>query len=317
MISEKDLKYKTAVFLTSSDTKNLTVRNGELLITDKDGKTRTKLAFPKIAYIFAVGTCTLTTPVLEKLAQYAVPFCLMKQSLRPVLWKADMAEANYLLRKKQYEYKKEDISIAKYLIRNKIINQTRLIQRLHNSEEEVARLEECLYRLSAASELEILMITEAKAASVFFKKYYENINWCQRKPRIKCDELNTALDIGYTILFNFIEANLRLFGFDLYKGVLHQEWFRRKSLVCDIMEPFRCIIDKVTLLNFKEKIFYKKDFIIEQKKYNINKKKTSIYYSQYAAAIMDYKMEIFKYIRDYYRYFMQTRHKTDFPEFII
>ena len=54
------------------------------------------------------------------------------------------------------------------------------------------------------------------------------------------------MDIGYTYLFNFIDALLRLYGFDTYLGFYHKEFYQRKSLVCDVVEPFRCIIDKNT-----------------------------------------------------------------------
>ena len=46
---------------------------------------------------------------------------------------------------------------------------------------------------------------------------------------MKSDVLNVTLDIGYSILFNFMESFIRMFGFDLYVGVFHRLWFKRKS----------------------------------------------------------------------------------------
>ena len=77
---------------------------------------------------------------------------------------------------------------------------------------------------------------------------------------MKSDVMNVTLDIGYSILFNFMESFIRMFGFDLYVGVYHRLWFKRKSLVCDLMEPFRCIIDHAVLLAFNRKQFSEKDF---------------------------------------------------------
>ena len=34
-----------------------------------------------------------------------------------------------------------------------------------------------------------------------------------------------------------------MYGFDVYVGILHTQFFHRKSLVCDLEEPFRVIID--------------------------------------------------------------------------
>lgn len=72
---------------------------------------------------------------------------------------------------------------------------------------------------------------------------FENVKWNGRKPRIKNDYINVTLDIGYTMLFNIVDAILQVYGFDTYYGVFHKCFYMRKSLVCDIMEPMRPIID--------------------------------------------------------------------------
>ena len=73
--------------------------------------------------------------------------------------------------------------------------------------------------------------------------YFDNVQWNGRKPRIKSDYVNVVLDIGYTMLFNIVDAMLQVYGFDTYYGVFHKCFYMRKSLVCDIMEPIRPIID--------------------------------------------------------------------------
>lgn len=317
MISEKDIQYKTVIFISAQEPKRFSIRNGELLLSDAEGNTLTKFPFPKIEAIFVAGNCTLSSPILEKFARHAVPFCLMTQSLRPILWKADMAEANYLLRKKQYRHQKEEISIAKYLMQNKTENQIRLVQRLADTEDTTVRLQQLLNKMQETANYEKLMSLEARAASLFFRTYFASLRWSSRKPRVKQDPVNSALDIGYTILFNFIEANLRLFGFDLYVGVYHQDWFRRKSLVCDIMEPFRCIIDRETLLSFREKRFRKTDFEFINGQYLPQKEKIQNYYRIYVSAIVDFRMPIFRYIRDYYRCFMKSNMANNYPIFLI
>ena len=76
------------------------------------------------------------------------------------------------------------------------------------------------------------------------KVYFRKLKWERRMPRCKNDIPNLLLDIGYTYLFNFIESLLSIYGFDLYCGVHHTFFYQRKSLVCDLVEPFRCIIDQ-------------------------------------------------------------------------
>ena len=103
--------------------------------------------------------------------------------------------------------------------------------------------------------------------------YFDNVQWNGRKPRIKSDYVNVVLDIGYTMLFNIVDAMLQVYGFDTYYGVFHKCFYMRKSLVCDIMEPIRPIIDyevrkainlgQCKIDDFEKSAFYVRDFIIQ------------------------------------------------------
>lgn len=130
--------------------------------------------------------------------------------------------------------------------------------------------------------------------------------------------MNVVLDMGYTLLFNYIECNLRLFGFDVYQGVLHQLWFKRKSLVCDFVEPFRCIIDKQVLISFNLGQFKKEHFSQNKMQYQLKTEYSREYHKILMSAIIEYKTPIFIYIRTYYRLFMKINDEKcdyDFPMF--
>ena len=76
------------------------------------------------------------------------------------------------------------------------------------------------------------------------------MDWIGRYPRTKIDKNNLLLDMGYTFLFHFLKALLLLYGFDIYEGFYHRRFYQRKSLVCDIEEPFRAIIDEAMRKSF-------------------------------------------------------------------
>ena len=101
------------------------------------------------------------------------------------------------------------------------------------------------------------------------------------------------MDIGYTMLFNFIECFLRMFGFDLYVGVYHRMWFKRKSLVCDIMEPFRPIIDKAIRTAWNRKQFNEKDFVVRKGEYVLQREKNGDYCRVFFDAMIPYKISVF------------------------
>lgn len=318
MISEKDVQYKTILFLNASKLRMLSIRNGELLITDPAlGETLTKLSFKKILAIFVIGNCTVSSAVIDAIGKHAVPLCLLKESLRPVIWKANPAEGNYLLRRRQHLMQKEDIGIARILVTNKISNSIRILQRYPKNEAVIRKIEKCIEIATETQEYRELMSAEATAAKLFLTRWFQTMPFSGRKPRMKCDPVNVSLDIGYTVLFNYIEANLRLFGFDLYVGVYHRLFFQRKSLVCDVMEPFRCIVDLKTKDAFKTKEFKRSDFMEKQGIFSIKKEKAYQYYKAYAQEVILFRMDIFRYVRDYYRAFMRESEPENYPKFLI
>ncbi len=87
-------------------------------------------------------------------------------------------------------------------------------------------------------EFSVLLGVEGSASRIYFKAFFEEFGWRSRCPRAKQDRLNLLLDIGYSQLFYFIETLLHLYGFDVYKGVYHQTFYQRKSLVCDFSRTF-------------------------------------------------------------------------------
>lgn len=116
-----------------------------------------------------------------------------------------------------------------------------------------------------------------------------------------------TLDIGYTMLFNMVDAILQVYGFDTYYGVFHRCFYMRKSLVCDIMEPMRPIIDyeirKAANLG-QCKI---DDFEQFDQRWVLKYKKNPDYIQFLMNSILEYKDDIFLYIQKYYRFFMKDR----------
>ncbi len=162
-----------------------------------------------------------------------------------------------------------------------------------------------------------LMGNEGIAAKAFFSAYFQDMDWHGRMPRVKSDYLNATLDIGYTYLFNFIDCFVRMFGFDLYVGVYHRLWFKRKSLVCDLMEPFRCIIDKTIRTAISRKQFCAKDYDIVKGEYRLKREMNKEYSKVFFDALVPYKSEIFKYVQSYYRCFMGSKDISFYPKFEI
>lgn len=323
MFTHKDISTRTIFVVNCVEhDRSLRVSSGELMLeqleVDKK-KTLTKFPFQKLLALFIIGNITITTPLLEKCKKHGVAVVVMKTNLRPVFYWANSAEANYLLRKRQYEYDSNDLTVAKALIYNKVINQRAALRKTRKRDElTLNAIELCTAACDSIYDVEDynqLMGLEGTVAKTFFAAYFQELNWQGRHPRMKCDIVNVALDIGYTILFNFMESFLRMFGFDLYVGVYHRLWFKRKSLVCDLIEPFRCIVDHTTLLAFKRKQFSEKDFTLSKQEYRLKYDRCSDFYRVYYDALIDRKADIFKFVQQYYRCFMGRKSVSQYPIF--
>ena len=322
MYTSKDVQYRTIFVINCIKDRNLRVSNGELLLEETEGKkTLTKMPFQKILALFVIGHISVTTPLIEKCKKFNVALIVVKPNLRPVFYWADSAEANFLLRQKQHLLLKDDLKIAKVLISNKIQNQITLLNNTRRidslTQKAIQTCSECLRRTPDEQDYQSLMGYEGYASKDFFAAYFQDLHWKARCPRAKCDAINVTLDIGYTILFNFTECFLRMFGFDLYVGVFHRLWFKRKSLVCDIMEPFRCIIDRAVRTAYHRKQFGVKDYTIEKGEYRLKRELSQEYYKVFVEALMPYKMSLFVYVQSYYRAFMRGTPINSYPQFTI
>lgn len=125
MFTHKDIDTRTIFVVNCIEhERGLRVNSGELMLEELDGekkKTLTKFPFQKLLALFIIGHITVTTPLIEKCKKYGVALVVMKPNLRPVFFWADSAEANYLLRKRQFEFKQDDLSVAKCIVYNKVL----------------------------------------------------------------------------------------------------------------------------------------------------------------------------------------------------
>ncbi|MDR0390862.1 MAG: CRISPR-associated endonuclease Cas1, partial [Planctomycetaceae bacterium] len=174
-----------------------------------------------------------------------------------------------------------------------------------------------LQLLPESGDYDSVMGIEGKAATTFFPVYFDAFNWRGRFPRTKVDVINTILDIGYTILFNYVEVFTRLFGFDPYRGVYHQLWFKRKSLICDLVEPFRCLVDQQVRKAFNLGQCSFDDFELRKNEYLLKREKNSDYTKMFFDTLIEQKSTIFKYIQEFYRSFMQQKDSDKYPRFLI
>lgn len=317
MISLPDFRYKQLIFYKSCEKDVLRFRADNLLVHDSNGGVALQHSCHRMFALFIIGDITITSVMLKKARKFGFPIILLSMNFRVEQVIGSPADGNTLLRKKQYSQPERDSMIAGCLIRQKILNQAALLRQLrYRSAEDNAALE-----ILVSSETSNLpdraarMGVEGHCSKVFFKTYFRNFSWTRREPRCRRDITNLLLDIGYTHLFNFIDALLSLYGFDVYCGVHHTFFYQRKSLVCDIMEPFRCIIDHRIRMAYSLGQVSEKDFIVTQGEFALKYESQGKYTKLFVKDILERKDEIFLFIQRYYRWFVRDKVLDEFPCF--
>lgn len=314
-MSLPDFKEKHILFIKGEDVNADRLRfNNENVTLERDGAIINQVSCHKLLCVFVVGDCSFTTQLVKNCRKYGVSLFLLTNSFELYAEVLATAEGNYLLREKQYRQSKErDLVLAKEIVTNKVTNQCNLLRAVKLLP--VNYLEGVTVKVKASTNRQELLGIEGSMTRYFFQLYFKELNWIRRSPRSKVDIENTLLDIGYTMIFNFIEALLKLHGFDTYKGFYHTLFFQRKSLACDLVEPFRCIIDKALVKAHNLKQINKEDFTLEDGKYCLAYKNQYHYVKIFTQAIMDNKEEIFSYIRDSYYTILNDREELPFFEY--
>lgn len=319
MLSLPDFREKNIVICFASEGQKVSFKNDNLIIQDAEENTVLQATCHKIFSLWIIGNTSITSGILERSKQFAFSIYLLSHSHRLYgLWNS-ATEGNFLLRRKQYDY--NGLDIARHLVFNKITNQAELLKSIRDKSQDVKcavdNMAEYARQSPVAADLQTLLGLEGVATRLYFNHWFSDMEWKGRKPRTKIDPINTTLDIGYTYLFNIIECMLNLYGFDLYQGVYHRCFYQRKSLVCDIVEPFRCIIDKQVKRAHGLKQMQEEDFRTQKGQYFLKIEKNKDYTRWLVQSILERKEDIFSYVQEYYRCFMREKPIEQYPVFEI
>lgn len=317
MITAPDFDKKQLIFVFANHGEKIAFGNDNLIVKNADGKIKMQVTCYRVFLVFVVGNCSITTVLLQHAKQFGIRIALMTSGFRLYAVIGAEKAGNYLLHEKQYNY--SGIDIARYIVSNKIDNQIgtlKLIRAKSEYEKETIRkIKEYLDALQQAESINEIMAYEGLSSKLYFACQFSGCNWNGRQPRMKKDIINSTLDIGYTLLFSLIEAMLACFGFDLYKGVLHQQFYMRKSLVCDLVEPFRCLIDDAVKHAYNLGQIKADDFLLINGQFQLKWEHSSHYISFLIRPLLNRKGEIFDYIQGYYRAFMKGKSVESYPVF--
>ncbi|MCH3978414.1 MAG: type V CRISPR-associated endonuclease Cas1 [Candidatus Methanomethylophilus sp.] len=318
MMTRNDFGMKHCVYVFVLKGDKLSFSNDNIVVSDGEGNVKHQSTCYRVFALFIVGQITITSSLIDKSHKFGFPIYIMSPSFRTIDVIGHYTEGNTRLRELQYGY--ESLDIAKHIIANKIQNQRDNLELKRINDWKLKECKENLAKLRLAAteysgDFRGLMGIEGTASRIYFEQNFDNVDWNGRKPRSKCDIVNSTLDIGYTILFNYVDAMLGMYGFDRYRGIFHREFYLRKSLVCDLVEPFRPLIDWQVRKALNLGQIKTDHFNISNGRYLLDIRHNKDYTKFLMEPLIQYKDEIFTYFQSYYRSFMKSLPADRFPDF--
>lgn len=155
--------------------------------------------------------------------------------------------------KEQVAWKKihKDILWAK-IVRNKIANQAILLKKI-NSERYFLLLDY----------MDSIVTGDKTNRGAHASKVYFNSLFGKNFVRNSEDSINAALNYGYAVLLSTFNKEIISNGYLTQLGIHHKNEFNQFNLTCDLMEPFRVLIDHFVYYNQKRKFdsSYKLDIV--------------------------------------------------------
>lgn len=160
--------------------------------------------------------------------------------------------------------KKDKEILWQRIVKNKIMNQMLLLQKIKSNTANLL--------MSYIEEVNIGDKTnrEAHAAKVYF-----NALFGKSFIRNNDDDINAMLNYGYAILLSTVNKEVTSNGYITQIGINHKSEFNNFNLSCDLMEPFRVVIDNFVFYNQKRNFDsnYKMDLVnLFNDKYKYNNK---------------------------------------------
>lgn len=235
----------------------------ESFIVYKDQKPIKKIPFYKVKQVILTPGNTVSTSALFWCSVYNVNLMMTSNTGRPLSMMLPLtSSAHVKTRIKQYEayYNSKGVEIAKVVLTAKIRNQIALLQKHGFDGHKLSYLIEKLQKIDGEKIDDIrpkLMGIESRCSKVYFAHLKTLFpDFLQSSKRIKYnaeDPLNNLLNLGYEVLKGEVYKGVMYAHLDPYLGYLHSIQFAKPSLVCDIQEIFRGLIDEF-LIGYSQKL---------------------------------------------------------------
>lgn len=274
------------------------------LIIDKD-ESSTKIPLEDINYILIEDSSTiLTTRLLAELGKNAISLIVCDEKFEPT---SIMYPYNYHFKQLDvFSHQLEiDDSIKNefwnQIVKRKIENSIRVLEMTSKEEFPISKLTEYINEITDGDSKN----REGLAAKMYFRSLFGS-NFI----RFFDDNVNAALNYGYTIIASAIIRNLAVYGLNTYLGIHHSSKINNFNLAYDFLEPYRSVVDKF--------VYDNKDDIVLPLSFEFRKKLINLLNEEVLHQNKKYTIEysIGLLIKSYIKSFSTGEIKLDLPSII-
>ncbi len=238
-------------------------RRRRILVVTGSGKS--EVPIKSVRDVIIAGKATISSELLKDLCESGVGVLFTSPTGKPVA-RVVAAKLGGTADNRVEQYRSvEDergVEVAKVLIEGKIRNQIsnlRYYSKSRRMSEEAAELYDAAMKLKEKLEElqgeEFSCLEEARRRILAYEGEAANVYWSAMKlvfdkwgfpgrEQKGSDAVNVCLNVCYNLLSGQIWKYVLMFGLDPFLGYVHVERAGRLSLVYDLMEPFRPMVDR-------------------------------------------------------------------------
>jgi CRISPR-associated protein Cas1 len=274
------------------DRKELHIKlDGDALAFYANGEREGMVPINPLDRVIMVGNITLETSVLNRLAgnDISVLFLSGKRNRFCGMLHGKLHN-NGILRVKQYEKSLSSfpMDLAFEIVKRKVEGQRDIVLYIREQRPDL-RLE-----MTEASQvferileelrkpdigIDSLRGFEGGASASYFRAFTDafpdSLGFNKRNRRPPEDPVNAVLSLCYTLVHFDIVREIEVIGLDPVIGFYHQFDYGRESLACDLIEPYRPMVDRFVWEIFRERAFTGRDFAMNDERPGCYLKKES------------------------------------------
>ena len=250
--------------------------DGENIVCKVDDEIRLRIPFENVENIVCFNYMGCSPALMGKCVEKCIPINFVSPQGKFLAKVCGETKGNVFLRVQQIDkFRENGLFLSKNTMAAKFSNTRQVIKRtLHDNTElrddyELQHVMDTLLSKTndvfSAETLEEVIGIEGNCAKLYFSIFdklitNKNFKFECRSKRPPLDPINAMLSFIYTLATNEFAASLETVGLDSYIGFCHSLRSGRNSLACDLVEEFRCMIERfvITLVNLK--IITYKDF---------------------------------------------------------